>query len=136
MELGKIITDIRKGSLYPRRSDFAKNIGISHEGLRKVESGARIPQKDTLDKILNIGGLPDREADRIRHIRDLELARQMDINLDFDDNEIPDAALNALSKSLTKDLHEYLEENEYVLPEEWDTALELIFRETLETHLK
>ena len=59
--MGRLLKDFRRSRGMKNRSEFARKVGVSTEGYRLIESGARIPRKKNLDKICEVLSLEDWE---------------------------------------------------------------------------
>lgn len=82
-ELGEAIEALRRKSRFHSRKDFARQAGLSEEGLRKIENGYRVPAQDTLDKIVKVcvATCPQEETTALYVLRDQAQATRDGINL-------------------------------------------------------
>jgi hypothetical protein len=87
---------------------------MSHEGLRKIERGERIPSRETLDAILDVGKVPDKLADKLRRDRDKAQAERVGLSLPI---SFPDDKLRKISDKITTTLVKFLGELDLELPE-------------------
>lgn len=76
MDLGDEIRKLRSDSMFGSRTSFAKESGISREALRKIEEGISIPERENLERILDVAGPPQSIRDRIMKARDEAQARR------------------------------------------------------------
>lgn len=63
--VGEIIRRVRNLSEFQSLRTFSRQIGISYEGLRKIEAGLILPGDDTIWRILLLPGLPQDVADQM-----------------------------------------------------------------------
>lgn len=133
MTLGEEVLNVRMASCYPARKDFSRQLGISVEGLRKIEGGERVPEKDTLDRILQIAGVPDLLAKRLRQLRDREHAIQIGLDLKGLTEVPPPADHQKIADKLTKSLESYLEGINYEIAPTWTADVNELFFQILRT---
>jgi len=62
----EVLKQARLNSLWPRPSDFAKQVGISSSGLDKMETGVRLPLPETLSDIIKYGQFSEAAAEELR----------------------------------------------------------------------
>lgn len=74
--LGSTVKQIRKRSTYRDLTSFARQAGISKEGLRKIELGDRLPSRDSLEGILRAGEVPKKQASEMLRQRDIAHAER------------------------------------------------------------
>ena len=79
--LGEEIKAIRKSSRYTDLESYAGEASLSREGLRKIENGDRLPNRDTLKRLLQVSGIQKGETDRLMRMRDLAQAERDGLTL-------------------------------------------------------
>jgi len=127
MDFGEAIQKLRQRSQYQDRRTFASRVGISSEGLRKIENGSRIPERETLEKILEVSGCPDDYAQELWAQWNVEQAHKYGVHLpeEFPEvGEVAGAAVEAFSS--------YLDDVEWDLPEDWREQLQQVVENSLE----
>ena len=67
MDIGSTVQKHRNSRGYGRIA-FARKIGISSEGLRLIETNKRVPTSPTLESIIEVGRIPQGDADKLREI--------------------------------------------------------------------
>jgi transcriptional regulator with XRE-family HTH domain len=102
MSFGDELKRLRQSSRYPDMSDFARYAGVVPDQYRDYERGKRIPNKETLEKLIFGGGLSDEDATVLREARNVERARQCGVDLS------PPGSLHidvpALAESIQKEI--------------------------------
>ena len=129
MILGEAIKKIRLNSLHQSTREFAKGVGLSREGLRKIESGRSIPSEETLKHIIDFSGAPSTVAHDLRRVRD-DLRIQQ---IGSPDRESVDTI--QLSRRLTQEVQRYLSDCSMRLPEEERAYLQGVFSKVLDEEL-
>lgn len=70
--VGELIKRIRVSSQYPSLRAFADEVGLSYEGLRKMEIGLIFPKDDVIWKISQLPGIPEFAVDHLLLIWEME----------------------------------------------------------------
>lgn len=83
LTIGEEIRFLRQQSRYRESGSFSAEAGISAEGLRKIELGDRLPNRDTLERLLMVGDIPDEKADELRDRRDQTQAERDGLALHY-----------------------------------------------------
>jgi transcriptional regulator with XRE-family HTH domain len=129
MNLGETIKQVRLNGLHPSTREFAKGVGLSREGLRKIEGGRSIPSDETLKSIIDFSGAPSTVAHDLRRMRD-DLKIQQ---IGRPDRESVDT--KQLSRRLTQEVQRYLADCHMRLPEEERAYLQGVFSKVLDDEL-
>lgn len=127
MDFGEAIQKLRHRSQYQDRRTFASRVGISSEGLRKIENGSRIPERETLENILEVSGCPDDHAQELWAQWNVEQAHKYGVHLP---EEFPDVA--EVSGAAVAAFSTYLDEVEWDLPEDWREQLQTVVENSIE----
>lgn len=69
MKFHETLKKARMESRYPHVRDFADRVGLSYGGYKKMESGERIPEADTLETIIRLGELSTEWSETLRALR-------------------------------------------------------------------
>lgn len=83
LTIGEEIRYLRQQCRHREAQVFAAEVGISYEGLRKIENGERLPNRDTLEKILIVGNVPVEKANEVRDRRDQTQAERDGLALQY-----------------------------------------------------
>jgi len=119
VNLGEEIKSIREQSPYRDLRSFSYQAGLSHEGLRKIEHGIRLPNRPTLDRILEVGKVPSKRANELRKSRDQAQA----VRAGLVSSQDPDVRLQQLTGQLMKTLKKFFVESNCELPKREETML-------------
>lgn len=93
MSLGEVIKEVREASPYRDLRSFASQVGLSYEGLRKIELEERVPSAKTIEDIIAGVGIDDDLAQQLRVSRDLAHAeRENLLNKGVTDEKIEELA--------------------------------------------
>ena len=102
----KALREAREASPYPHRKDFARAADMSEGGLRKIESGDRVPDAETLESIIKCARIPPVQAQELRSLRNAALADRVGVDLvetpAVDINTIAERILTEVTVSLRK----------------------------------
>ena len=122
MQLGDTIREVRERSAYTSRKDFAERVGLTSEGLRKIDTGTRVPERETIERILSVGNVPNKEADRVLILRDRIVAKRVGIDLELlgPITSTHMNKVNSIAVDLVEQFSVYLEKNEWMIPETWE----------------
>jgi transcriptional regulator with XRE-family HTH domain len=130
--LGGTIRELRKASSYRDMYGFAAQAGISKEGLRKIENGERLPNRETLARILDTGNVPADEALELQQLRDKTQAIRDGIDVP---NYANDVDLGRLAQAAVGVFGRYLGEYDMFLPEEDQRHLRAEIKRTLKDRI-
>ena len=108
------IKAVRLQSPYRDLRTFAAKSDLSHEGLRKIEVGIRIPRRATLESIISIGKVPKAKADDLRKARDKAQAARDGLDTPFFST---DENFRSVSKHLVDIVTRFLAANDVELGE-------------------
>jgi len=120
MSLGDSIRRLRSRSPFPERKTFAFRAGISVEGLRKIENDTRVPERATLDKILEVASCPDGIADSILNEWSTTQAKKLGVRIQTDSSP------ETLAEVLVDDIEQYIVGHEWSIPDNWKDDLKTI----------
>jgi len=76
LTLGEEISKARSRSPHTDLRTFSERCNLSHEGLRKIETDARVPGRKTLERIFQVGRVSQSERQRLTALRDHEAAKR------------------------------------------------------------
>lgn len=102
----EVMKQARLNSLWPRVSDFAKQVGISTSGYDKLESGDRLPLPETLEEIIKYGQLPEATANELRSRWRAAKSEQVGLPVSKGPVDIP-KVLNQLENEIIVVLRQY-----------------------------
>ena len=69
MKLHQELKKARQESRYPNLRDFAEQCGLSYGGYKKLETGERVPEAETLETIIRHGDIHPTVAEQLRELR-------------------------------------------------------------------
>ena len=119
---GELLKEVRARSPYRDLKSFSQQVGISYEGMRKIEAGDRVPTSDTTEKIISVSQVPEEEAEELRRRRHLDFAEKHGINLYA---EIPEYDYRRVAGISVEVIQEFLGSCEPPMELDSDTSEEL-----------
>lgn len=106
---------------------------MSHEGLRKIELGERVPTRETLDRIIEVSSIPEKKADELRKSRDLAQSTKVGMSLPPFSN---DAKIRRLANRSVVTFMRWLGELGYRLPTKEQKALLIRLEQVLRKEIR
>ena len=129
--LGDTIRQIRKASSYRGLEAFASQASMSKEGLRKIEHGDRLPNRETLVSLLEAGNAPDDQIIELQQLRDRTQAKRDGLDV----QNAKDINLDRLSAAAVTVFGKYLSEYDMELPESDQRHLKVEVKKALRARL-
>lgn len=112
--IGQYVRELRRLSVHHDIRSFAQHVGLSFEGLRKIEMGERVPTAESVAKIIEAMDLPDDLAHEMWVSRDLEHAARENLL----DRGVTDKMIGKLARECQTVVTDFLAEFDLGLPEE------------------
>jgi transcriptional regulator with XRE-family HTH domain len=125
MAIKDMLRELRKRSPYPEMKTFAGQAGISYNALKKIEQGTRLPERETLDKMLHASGAPDSKRAEILKDWSAVMLERHRMSID-----IP-----AVARLAAQEFEQLLEDHEWNLPTDWKELVIRRLEEKLEAEL-
>lgn len=129
--LGGTIRQMRKASSYRGLEAFASQASMSKEGLRKIESGDRLPTRETLTKLLEAGNAPDDQITELQQLRDRTQAKRDGLDV----QNARDINFDSLAAGAVSVFDKYLGEYDMELPEDDQRHLKVEVKKALRARL-
>ena len=122
---------MRKASSYRGLEAYASQASMSKEGLRKIESGDRLPTRETLTKLLEAGNAPDDQITELQQLRDRTQAKRDGLDV----QNAKDINFDRLAAGAVAVFDKYLGEYDMELPEKDQRHLKVEVKKALRARL-